>query len=334
MAVVRASRYKRRPLEKTLYFTERDFSILYTLYKYHLLTTHQLVAAHQGNNQKTRRRLRQLWDAGLVERFHTKTDMTIPGSEPVVYALTDQGADWLSLHRPDIERQRARYNERNARRTLATIPHAVMVADVMLRCELSAYYQPERVNVIAQHTMLARAPEVTRARRSPTHWNTDVVVKGERMRVGNNPDQMFGIVDRERPEGRNTMYFFLEADRGTETVRPVNTKRLDKATIYKKLLGYFNTHAQGVHRTVFGEWFRNFRVLWVIDSTGTARDGRTRLQNFIDTTNEVTDGRLAELFLFTTDAELVAHGDPLTHTWLNAKGEARQILSASPPTHG
>ena len=119
--VSHTSRYKRKQIDKALIFTESDFSILFSLYKYHLLTTHQLVAAHPGSEQKTRWRLRELYDAGLLERFHTKTDMTVPGSEPVVYALTDRGADWLSLHCPDIERQRARYNERNARRTLARL---------------------------------------------------------------------------------------------------------------------------------------------------------------------------------------------------------------------
>jgi len=312
--------------DKSLCFTARDFSILYSLYKYHLLTTHQLVAIHPGNDQNTRWRLRELFDSGLVERFHTKTDMTIPGSEPVVYALTDRGADWLSQHRPDVERQHARYNERNARRTLLTIPHTLMVSEVMLGFEVASYYRPTEVAFIPQQEMLARAPESTRNRRTPTHWNNKVLLKGQHVLIGNNPDHMFGIEDKQREEGRNRLYFFLEADRGTETVRPTTT-HLDKSTIYKKLLGYCETHTQKVHQGVFGDWMRNFRVLWVIDSSAKARDGRTRLENFLETTQSVTHCRIADLFLFTTLDALKAHGNPLTHEWVNANGEGRRILS-------
>ncbi len=324
-SVTRMSRYKRRELDKTLYFTARDLSILSSLYKYHLLTTHQLVAAHQGSEQKTRWRLRELFDAGLVERFHTKTDMTIPGSEPVVYALTDRGADWLSTHRPDFERQHSRYNEQNSRRTLSTIPHTLMIAEIMLRFELCSYYRPTELTFISQQAMLARAPEAIRNRRIPTQWNNSIPQKGEKVVIGNNPDQMFGIIDRTRPEGRNTPYFFLEADRGTETVRPVTTHLL-KSTIYKKLLGYFHTHLDKVHQEVFGAWMRNFRVLFVVDSAGRASDGKTRLQNFIETAREVTEGRIADLFLFSTFDHLKASESPLTHTWVNVAGKETRLL--------
>ncbi len=323
--ITRASRYKRRVTEKSLCFTERDFTLLHALYKYQLLTTHQLVNVHQGSEHKTRLRLRELFDAGLLERFHTKTDMTIPGSEPIVYALTDLGADWLSEHRDDIDRQRTRYNENNARRKITSIPHALMVADIMLAFELACYYGPERAAFVAQQHMISHAPEQTRNRRTPTHWSNKVVVNGDPHTIGNNPDQMFGIVDKERPEGRNTLFFFLEADRATETVQPV-TKHLNKATIYKKLLGYYHTHAQKVLPGVFGEWLRNFRVLWVIDSQAKAAGGKTRLENFLDTTRSVTDGRIADLFLYTTHEALKAHGNPLTHTWVNANGEERKII--------
>ena len=322
----RTSRYKRKVTDKSLCFTERDFSILHALYKYQLATTHQLAAIHPGNDQKTRWRLRALFDAGLVERFHTKTDMTIPGSDPIVYALTDRGADWLSEHRGDVERQRARYNERNARRTLSSIPHVLMVADVMMRFELASYYRSNDVAFLSQAELLGRAPESTRNRRSPTAWNTRVLMKGDAIPIGTNPDQLFGIEDKTREPGRNRGYFFLEADRGTETVRPISG-HLDKATIYKKLLGYCATHTQKLHQGVFGDWMRNFRVLWVINSSnGKARDGRTRLENFLETTRSVTNCRIADLFLFTTHDALRAHGDPLTHTWVNANGEGRQIL--------
>ena len=321
----RASRHRRRETHKSLAFTPRDFSILHALYKYHLLNTHHLADAHPGNKQKTRWRLRALFDAGIVERFHTKIDLSVPGSEPVVYALTDHGADWLSAHRPDVDRLRGRYNERNARRSLLSIPHTLMVGDVMLQFELAAYYRSNDVAFLSQHELLARAPRETRTRHTPTSWTSRVPFNGEKVVVGNNPDQLFGLESKAREPGRNRLYFFLEADRGTETVRPVSG-HLNKATIYKKILGYCQTHAYKLHLGTFGEWMKNFRVLWVVNSHGRQSGGKTRLENFMETTRTVTNCRIADLFLFTTFDALKAHGDPFTHTWVNANGDPRQIL--------
>lgn len=326
-AITRAPRFKRTATDKALMFTGRDFDLLYALYKYHLATTHQLALIHQGSEQKTRWRLRELFDAGYVQRFNTKTDATVPGSEPVVYALTDLGADWLTEHRADVERLAKRYNLNNARRTLATIPHALMVAEVMLRFELACYYNSDRLTFIDQRELLARAPERTRNRRTPTHWVSSGPAGGDGAKIGNNPDQLFGIVDKERPEGRNTAYFFLEADRGTESVRP-RRRHFNKSTAYKKLLGYYHTHRDKLHNTVFGQGMQNFRVLWVIDSNQRDASGKTRLENFLDTANEVTGGTIADLFLFTT-YDAFKNENPMTHTWVNTRGEGRRIIIPS-----
>jgi hypothetical protein len=323
-ALVRSSRFIRSPQSGSLYFTPRDLTILHALYKYHLLSTHQLVAIHQGSEQKTRWRLRELFDAGYVQRFNTKVDATIPGSEPIVYALTDRGADWLSEHRPDIERQHKRYNENNARRTRSSIPHGLMVADIMVRFELASYYRPDRVRMIGQHEVLQAAPERTRTRRTPTHWNSPATFEGASVTVGNNPDQVFGIIDHERPVGRETMHFFLEADRGTESVRP--TKRhLNKSTIYRKLIGYLNTKRTNLYQQVFGAAMENFRVLWVVVPQGRDRDGKTRLENFLAAAHAVTEGRLPNLFLFTT-YDAFKQDDPLEHEWVNIRGETVPLI--------
>lgn len=80
--MMRAKRFKPQESDKLLLFTERDYDILYSLYKYQLFTTHQLEELHQGSKQKTRRRLRKLFDAEYVRKFNTKVDLTKPGTEP------------------------------------------------------------------------------------------------------------------------------------------------------------------------------------------------------------------------------------------------------------
>ena len=324
-ATRRASRFTRDATAQTLGFTKRDRILLYALYRYPLLTTHQLATLHPGSAQKTRWRLRELFDAGYVHRYNTKTDLTIPGSEPIVYALTDRGATWLSAHCPDIERLKVRYNENNARRTLASIPHGLMVADLLLRFELACTYQPEAAAFLAQAALLARLPEARRRRRTPTQWNCLVAHQGQTLTVGNHPDQVFGLINRARPEGRNTLYFFLEADRGTETVQPVSG-HLGKATLYRKLLAYYHTHLRKAHQAAFGDWMRNFRVLFVVDSAGRGRGGQTRLENLLETARAATDNHLPDLFLFTTYDAFKASENPLTHSWVNAQGEPRLLL--------
>lgn len=321
----KAARFTRAATDKALWFTERDRVLLAALYRYHLLTTHQLVTLHPGSAQKTRWRLRELFDAGYVHRYNTKIDLTLPGSEPIVHALTDRGADWLAENCPEFERLKSRYNENNARRTLASIPHVLMVADILLRFELACYYQPETAAFLAQPALLARLPEASRRRRAPTQWNCRVAYQGQTLTIGNHPDQVFGLVNRARPEGHNTLYFFLEADRGSETVQPV-TGHLGKATLYRKLLAYYHTHLLKAHQATFGDWMRNFRVLFVVDSRGRGRGGKTRLENLLETARAATENRLPDLFLFTTYDALQASENPLTHSWVNAHGEPRLLL--------
>ena len=85
------------------------------------------------------------------------------------------------------------------------------------------------------------------------------------------------------------------------------------------------THTNKLHQAVFGDWMGNFRVLWVIDSHGRDRDGKTRLENFLETAQEVTAGKISDVFLFTT-YDAFKNANPLTHGWVNAKGETRRII--------
>lgn len=269
----RMSRYKRRVFDKPLCFTPRDFTILHTLYKYHSLTTHQIVAIHQGGVSKRHAGVDGNCSTPASVAIHTKTRHDLrarsrwstrsPTAAPIGSPRID----------PTSSDSILAINERNTLDDPSTIPHTLMVAEIMLRFELSAYFHPADAAFIPQQVMLAHAPEVTRNRRSPTHWNNSVFIKGEKFIIGNNPDQIFGVVDKQRPKGRNTLYFFLEADRATETVRPTTT-HLDKSTIYKKMVGYYQTHLQKVHHGVFGDWMRNFRARRVIDYRGRPATGR------------------------------------------------------------
>ncbi len=326
----RRPRWKPANTGKVIAYTDRVYSILYGLYKYGLLNSEHIRKLYHGNERNTQRRLRELFDHGFVKKFNVKVDQYAPGSEKDVYALTDKGANLLSdIY--GVPRLGVRYNENNKRRTLSTIPHALMVSDIVVRFEVACANTQAGTGeggrppteFISQREILEAAPERTQENKNPLHWSVDI--RGHDKPVGNNPDHLFGIRDTGRPEGKNEAFFFVEADRGTESVIP---KRNDftKSTPFKKLHAYVWTLHHKLHTKYFG--VPNFRVLWVTKSTGEDKDGKTRLENMMAAAREITGGAkpLVEKFLFAEYPSL-SEGDPLTMGWKDMHGKDRRIIS-------
>jgi len=140
---------------------------------------------------------------------------------------------------------------------------------------------------------------------------------------------MFGLelLDRERP---TKVFFFLEADRGT---MPVSTIRIDKPSIVKKLLVYYeaNRRLKGLDTpSVFEKAFgiRAIRTLFVIApdaSRGT--HGGERLKSCLKAGRDITaEGRGSRVFLF-ADQGLLSAEDPLTAPLVTGRGEETFLLA-------
>jgi hypothetical protein len=69
-----------------------------------------------------------------------------------------------------------------------------------------------------------------------------------------NPDALFGLKDRDKPEGRNTTYFFLEVVRSRES-----DYRQQQSYFLRKMYAFLAYHRQGKHRARYG--ITNFRVV-------------------------------------------------------------------------
>ena len=162
--------------------------------------------------------------------------------------------------------------------------------------------------------ILAAAPEATRRLRLPFRWQVEVTEKGKLHRLGVEPDRVFGLCFKGRPAGRDCVYFFLEADRGT---MPVVRQGLDQTSFRRKLLGYQETWRQGLHRRHLG--IPNFRVLTVT----TTED---RLAHLLEACR--SNPGSAGIFLFGHQRG-IARGHLLNYEWVDRRGVRTSLFAAN-----
>lgn len=280
------SRFK-RSAKPNIQLTDRDVIILRALEHHRFLTTDHLLkltgtASHQGLT----RRLRELFDAGYVDRPRAQMlTMAYADKRPMVYALGNAGADLLAdrfqMRLPDIY-----WTEKNRRVKEKFVEHTLGIADFMVAMEM-ACKAAGNIEIIPRETILAGAPEATRRREYPFRWQTRVHWMGEWQEMAIVPDAVFGLRYQDKPEGKNKAYFFVEIDRGT---MPITRRDVKQTSFARKLHSYADTWERGLHREHFG--IKNFRVL-------TMTTGAERVRNIQATFKaEIADKIPAGLLLF------------------------------------
>lgn len=280
----RKPRFKRTPSEH-IQLTERDIDIIECIYRHRLLRTNHVLKLlkNQFATVKTLRgRLSKLYHHGYLDRVREENDFA-PGTNPMIYAVATKGvsllADGRGVHKPKTDITAA-----NRRLSRLFIEHALLVADVMVAFEAACQGQP--VRLITPEEILARSPEETKKQKNPFGWKVNIKHNSGSFNLGVVPDKIFGLHFKERPEGRNRLYFFLEADRST---MPVIRKNLNQTSYFKKLLGYFETYKQGLHTKKYN--FKNFRVLTVTTS-------EDRIQTMLEANCRLNQGQGSRIFLF------------------------------------
>ena len=118
--------------------------------------------------------------------------------------------------------------------------------------------------------------------------------------------------DPETPQ-----FQFPEIDEGTE---PVNSKNLKRTSIYRKMLCYINAFYQKFHEEFWG--IDSYRIPWIIN---TGYHGKERIDNFLETTNIVTEGKGTRLFIFIPVSALSSE-NILLETFVNGKGESVHLI--------
>jgi hypothetical protein len=290
--------------------TPRDLQILGAVHRHRLLRSTHLVALSGGSRQATLRRLQLLFHHGYLDRPPMQLDWYARGSEPLVYALGNHGAELLERE-GGLKRGGTRWETKKRNVSRVFLHHTLAVAEVMVAFEVACQSR-EGVRFIPPEEVLAGAPEATRRLRLPFRWQVEVPRGGKLYRLGVEPDKVFGLRFEGEPEGRNLAFFFLEADRGT---MPVIRKGLDQTSFLRKLLCYQETWRQGIHRTHLG--IPNFRVLTLTAS-------RERVRHLVTACRGLGSGG-SRLFVF-ADQGALGSGNVLAHEWVNGRGEMGRLL--------
>jgi hypothetical protein len=249
--------------------------------------------------------LQLLFHHGYLDRPPLQLDWYAQGSEPLVYALGNRGAELLEAL-GEFRRGGIRWDTKKRNVSRVFLHHTLAVAEVMVAFEIACRGR-EGVRFIPPEEVLAGAPPETRRLRLPFRWQVEVRQGGRLHRLGVEPDKVFGLRFEGEPEHRRHAYFFLEADRGT---MPVVRKGLAQTSFLRKLVCYQETWRQGIHRTHLG--ISNFRVLTVTAS-------RERVEHLVEACRSLGGGG-SRLFLF-ADRERLGRGDVLEHEWVNGRGE-------------
>ena len=304
----RRPRFERAPIGGMI-LTPRDLEILRAVYRHRLLRSTHLLALAGGSPQANLRRLQLLFHHGYLDRPAMQLDWYARGSEPMVYALGNRGAEILEAE-DRVRRGGVRWDTKNRNLSRVFLHHTLAVAEVMVAFEV-ACRKREGVQLIQPEEVLAAAPPETRRLRLPFRWQVDVRQNGELHRLGVEPDRVFGLRFEGQPENRNRAFFFLEADRGT---MPVTREGLAETSFARKLLGYRETWRQSVHVTHLG--IPNFRVLTVTKS-------RERMEHLVTACHSLGGSGMG-IFLF-ADQENLRREDILTREWVSGRAESRKV---------
>jgi hypothetical protein len=352
-ATARRGQYRQAGRENTPNFaiTDREVAILQHLAEHRVLDSDhltELLAPY--SDQTTRRRLSLLYHAGFLwrPREHLKYRASA-GSPPMAYELHRRGVELLLAPErfgvppelvANIPEHTLRWVAKKSDITTKFLEHSLLVADVMVALERACTARGDIRLIRPSEILEAVAPEATRALERPFYWTADVAWNGWRGTVGVVPDKVFGLEFVHEPPP-NRVWFFLEADKGTETVLPARAT-LKRSSFLQKAAAYHATWQQKLHTERFG--LKNFRVLTVtttpplmapqvkkeirrageIDRT-TARRMQRRVELLVEANRKVTEGRGSGLFLFTDLPSLLVAGDILAMPLTTGTGKTVRL---------
>ena len=238
--------------------SDRDLDIIEAVMRYRFSPASQLVRLVGGNEDVTHRRLRWLWESRLINRW------AFPGirshSEFHYYLDNREALNLLVEHcrlaevspqiaeevRNNREKDYAMAAMRGQHMQLGFLQHSLMVSRMHFMLDLACRGSGGSLKLVAwgQGAQLAghkvQAPAVKSGRQGNGHlwWETDEV---ERLPV--EPDGLFSLRFRDRPQDQQLSHFFYEADRGT----------MNMTDMLKKLRAYYHfVKKQQKHKEAFG----------------------------------------------------------------------------------
>ena len=126
------------------------------------------------------------------------------------------------------------------------------------------------------------------------------------------PDAVFGLRYTNSLKRKRSVYFFVEADRGS---MPVMRSNLQQTSFYKKMIGYWKAKNQGTFKHKFN--FPNVRVLTITTSP-------VRIEHMIEANKKVDERRKGSRLFYFAPADIFTLEDPETifkPVWQNGRGD-------------
>lgn len=275
----RKSRYMRLPAgeRQPMRLTEKDVDILklFAPGQYNYLTAELIAASTDRPLNRAQHRLRQLYDSGILNRYHPPYER-IGGSSKIVYFLDHRGARALTQHFRESVKPMRNFDPDSyhpfMEHILLTNWFRVLVRSACRkkdRVEIPYYFPDDYFSFKFKH------PDCK------ARFNID-------------PDFFFGMKIGDRP----TVNFFVEAQRPTRKTKESSKQQLKN--IRRKFQAYFlfwkaQAYRAGDIARVYPEvtnW-NNVRVLILTDTGDKEHENLINLARRID-----KRGRGVRLFLF------------------------------------
>jgi hypothetical protein len=251
------SKFVRPEVPSSGLITDRDLDIIDAILRYRFSPASQLVRLVGGNEDVTQRRIRRLWERGLINRWafpgirtHSEFHYYLDSREPL-NVLGERRA--LDIHpqmldeiKSNREKDYAQAAFRGQHMQLGFLSHSLMISRMHFMVEMACRSSQGRIRLEAwsQGGQLAgRKVEVPKVKSSRGDNGYFWEEAGETERLPVEPDAMFTLRFADRPADDQISHFFFEADRGTMVM----------TDMLKKLRSYYHfIKKQQRHREAFG----------------------------------------------------------------------------------
>jgi len=308
-APARLPRFRRADPEQRYNFqiTPRDIEIVRIVSDNRFVRSTHISQLLGASHEKISRRLAALFHHAYLDRPRAQLEHYVAGSDKMVYALGNGGAQLL-IHSHGLEEANVDWSRKNVEAKRAFMLHQLAVVDLRVALTLAVRARPE-LALIEPAALIAAMPAATQAANKPLAWRVKVQHKGTLQEIGVHPDYAFAL---RFADGTKKAYL-VECDRGT---MPVERAGLKQTSIIKKLLVYLSAHKQKMHVRNFN--WKAFRVLFI---TSTSK----RAANISDAILRTPELKHSELF-YITDKQSLAGADILAHAWQHAGGSTHKLI--------
>jgi len=263
----RAPKFKRKPEQLgAVRLQERDIRIIGLVHDYRFLNSDQIKLLTDGSEQGISRRLQKLFHHGFLDRPPSQINYPLTGTQKMVYALGDKGADLLA-EKFGVDRGKIKWNEKNREAKDRHIQHTLMISNFRVCLKRALDTLPDTHLLFWQKENRKELKDYAYIKDS----------QGRQRKIAIVPDAFFGIEDP-----KDKMHFFLEADQSTMT----NRRFLAKMKAYWK----WGMREKG-HTKKFG--IRAFRVLTITKT-------EQRKENLRRVTKQADNARTGSLMFWFT----------------------------------